>query len=534
MLRKKIGFVLVSGVRALGIGSVLVSGVRALGIGSVLGSGARALGIGSVLGSGARALGIGSVLGSGARALGIGSVLGLLSLLFFFSACEREEKSSSVNVVVRDQVYGLMRDIYFWAEHARNQSTDVSVYDGSTLKLEEMIEALRSPDDRFTFILDREDASAFRGEATDVGLLIRYLGDTAWIAFVEPSSVADQAGLRRGMWIQSVGLDEEEGTRELVLTPAAEFNGNQGYIKQLQPTDRGSQRPRSLQITHKAVFRVAQRGEGAESLKQVELTAMLYSIVGLSHSKVIEVEGQKVGYIHMSTFLDPQNRTREALSVAFDNFRQQSVRSLVVDFRYNGGGHVSLAAHLLNLLYNPGQKEIMFSYAHNEAYAPARDQKVYFSESTTALNPSRLYFLVDAKTASASELVINSMKPFGDVSVYLIGHRSLGKNVGSYTFFLPDQDNYTHLFAPISFFIFNKESRADYAGGFVPDYEVFDGLYYELGDTREAMLGAALHHVVHGSFPVSDVVARHLSTSPQPFVSTRHIDQLDVGLIAEQ
>ena len=89
------------------------------------------------------------------------------------------------------------------------------------------------------------------------------------------------------------------------------------------------------------------------------------------------------------------------------------------------------------------------------------------------------YFLIDASTASASELLINSLLPFfpPSTALYTIGRRSVGKNVGSYVYYLPFEKTRklpleeaisasTHAFLPICFSLTNASGLANYAEGF--------------------------------------------------------------------
>ena len=61
----------------------------------------------------------------------------------------------------------------------------------------------------------------------------------------------------------------------------------------------------------------------------------------------IDDGGRRVGYLNLRTFIstaDPQ------LRAAFDPFRSQGVTEVIVDFRYNGGGLVSIADLMGNLM----------------------------------------------------------------------------------------------------------------------------------------------------------------------------------------
>lgn len=447
----------------------------------------------------------------------------LLWVLSGLLACQKEkEKVNAVdlNVVLPTQVAYIMHDSYLWAAHARAQNVNPLDYDARSLH--SLITELRAPEDRFTFLLTKADAIVLQGMRDDLGLMMRYLDDTLWVAFVEPGSPADQVGLRRGQWIKS--LPQPEG-KKLITTPPPDPFPLSGS---LQPTGEGSKRvytwytPGSVEI--------GERGNSA--LKAVNLSASFYDVQAVDTTAVINVAGKKVGYIHFTTFFG--TATIDALTQAFLDFKKKQVTDLIMDLRYNRGGDLYIAQHLLDAMHNPGQRTIMYKQAYNEAYASKLDTVMYFAHNPDALNPENIYFLVDITTASASELLINTLKPLTNTHVFLVGKTTLGKNVGSNLFWLPEAHNYTHAFAPITFRLVNKDSEANYEQGFAPDYQTFDGLHYELGDKREAMLAAALYHVEHGTFPVPPVHVRSFHPVAQPIISTRSLDRLNLGLIAKE
>ncbi|GHT26744.1 hypothetical protein AGMMS4957_22170 [Bacteroidia bacterium] len=113
---------------------------------------------------------------------------------------------------------------------------------------------------------------------------------------------------------------------------------------------------------------------------------------------------------------------------------------------------------------------------------------------------NRIYVLTASdRTASASELIINGLKPY--MNVVLIGTTTVGKNVGSVILYERDpqkQKNNTWGMLPIVFKIMNAANSSDYGNGFVPDVEVKEHQelpIFPLGDTEEVMLRTALTHI---------------------------------------
>lgn len=118
------------------------------------------------------------------------------------------------------------------------------------------------------------------------------------------------------------------------------------------------------------------------------------------------------------------------------------------------------------------------------------------------LNLKTLYVLTSNSSASASELVINCLRPYmGEKNVVLIGLQTEGKNVGSVTY---TNDDKTWEMHPIIGKVYNSEGKSDYENGFLPDYELDEAYEYwndntvsilevlPLGDTNERLLQAAL------------------------------------------
>ena len=115
----------------------------------------------------------------------------------------------------------------------------------------------------------------------------------------------------------------------------------------------------------------------------------------------------------------------------------------------------------------------------------------------------RLYVIGGQRTASASEMIINGLRPY--MPVIHIGETTVGKNEGSitvvdssapYTNVNSRNSNHTVGMQPIVFQIFNSLNQSDYTFGFEPDVEVREGDFATnikpFGDTSEALLRAAL------------------------------------------
>tara|TARA_R110001583_G_scaffold191529_4_gene356792 strand:- start:4957 stop:6423 length:1467 start_codon:yes stop_codon:yes gene_type:complete len=237
-------------------------------------------------------------------------------------------------------------------------------------------------------------------------------------------------------------------------------------------------------------------------------------------SKVFnDINGKKVGYLVYNQFVTSYN---DELNAAFATFKSENIDELILDLRLNGGGSVETSSYLASMIYaNAGEgkfADLTFNSKHeneNGSYNFSNTLNVYNTnnkktgeETINRLSSSiRLYILISGSTASASEMIINGLKPY--MPVKLIGTTTYGKNVGSITLYdSPSTDfqdrasanpNHTNAMQPIVFQIFNKNGESDYTQGFVPDIEVKEYEYWNnilpFGDENEAVLKVALDDI---------------------------------------
>lgn len=210
----------------------------------------------------------------------------------------------------------------------------------------------------------------------------------------------------------------------------------------------------------------------------------------VSVSRLFEVDGRKVGYIVFNTFVQPSTA---ALNEAFAALKTAGATELVLDLRYNGGGLVDVAVHLGGLIggaVTNGQP--MLNYVHNDRIGPSANKTTRFNNPPDSLNLKRLVVIATRGTASASELVINALRPFMPVTI--VGDATYGKPVGSYGLRFCDK-----ILWPISFSIKNANLEGDYFDGLPVDCPAADDATHQLGDAAEASLAEALTVIRTGS-----------------------------------
>lgn len=296
------------------------------------------------------------------------------------------------------------------------------------------------------------------------------------IAYVLKGSASEKAGLKRGDIILKV--DDQT------------INGN-NYGNILQNT------------TVKLSLGNFQNNAFVNLDKSVLVTKTELQTNPILADTVINWAGKKVGYLAYSQFLSSFD---DSLRAIFGRFKSKGVNELVLDLRYNGGGYVSSSDLLTNLIVKdlPARvNQLMNKKEFNENYTKVlmADQGLkafetkFQNESNNLGTLNRLFVLVSNSSASASELVINNLKPF--MEVILIGKNTYGKNVGSFT--LTDNlKRWDFGLQPITFRTVNALGKSDYGtkDGFMPEPSnlIDDNKlpYKLLGDPNETYFNKAL------------------------------------------
>ena len=128
---------------------------------------------------------------------------------------------------------------------------------------------------------------------------------------------------------------------------------------------------------------------------------------------VIERDNKKIGYIYVNLFAyntDIQFR-KELLSL-----EQKGIDSLIVDLRYNTGGHLSSVDAILSILLTDSQ----ITYKLDDG----KSVKCYYG-SLKKNKDYEIILLGDGYSASASEVLISSLRD--NLDAKLIGVKTCGK-----------------------------------------------------------------------------------------------------------
>jgi C-terminal peptidase prc len=356
-----------------------------------------------------------------------------------------------------------LQSFYYWYKELPNPDP------GSFASPDAYLDAVRyrALDSTFSYITSKASSDAFYSDSQFIGFGLSYkrTADTE-LRLVQtfPGSPAADAGMDRGDTLLSVS-----GKTVADLLRTGEIN-----------TIFGAEQ---VGVTAELAWRDTQGRE-----RSATLTKRLVTIPTVSQTAVLNAGGARVGYVHFRNFVQP---SLEALNAAFTQLRDQGATELVLDLRYNGGGLVSVAQHLAGLIAGPplvGQVFVQFT--HNDKQS-SRNTAYKFEAKPQALAATRLVVIATSGSASASEAVINGLRPYMDVKV--VGDRTYGKPVGQYGF-----DFCQKVLYPVAFLVTNARGEADYFDGIPADCAAPDDVDHALASPQEASLAEALYVVRNG------------------------------------
>ena len=378
--------------------------------------------------------------------------------------------------LVKDTVLLIAKDIYLW-------NTQIpSTFDARSYAdpVAEMI-AIRQyshetgftdPVDRFSFAIKQADWDKLsNGVEEDFGMSIFFNTPTDLrVKYAESASPSGVAGIKRGWQILKVNgnaqIDTTAATIERIVN-AVFYSSNSSFT--------------------------FKKPDG--SIVDISLTAATYQTHPIfADSVYYNVNNKNVGYLALNSFLGDTTEIYNQFSSIFSNFQAQNVSEVIIDLRYNGGGYVSMAERLANYLVpSAGNNQVMYKETFNANYSSYNSTELY--GKLGGLNIDKVFFIVSDNTASASELLINALKPFVDEALVGPAYNTYGKPVGFFPIGVGDW--YTF---PISFKTVNKDGNGDYFNGFTIDHPTADGLDKDWGDVDENCLYSVLTYIKTGAY----------------------------------
>jgi carboxyl-terminal processing protease len=408
-----------------------------------------------------------------------------LSILLFLVSCKKDSIVKTDYKDVNQWILGQMDTVYYWTDK-------LPITPDYTLNPDKFFYSLLSKEDRFSFIIENiaDLKNMLNSVEKTFGYEIAlyrtdYTNLVAQIIYVQVNSPAYNAGLRRGDFFNAI-------------------NGKTLTIYNYKNL---------LSITNAITLTIVEYHSNTQIFikkSDVSLTAVTLDEDPLILDSVYTISGNKIGYLFYKQFVpDPGDNTLkydQELETVFGNFKQNEISSLILDLRMNTGGALNSATKLASLMvkgldtshiflknnYNPMLTE-MITYFYGKNFFNVK----FVNESNNIGNQlNNLIILTGKYTASASEDLINGLKPY--MNVYLIGDTTYGKNYGSIT--ISDETNKIKWgLQPIVMKVSNSLDESNFSNGFLPDFLLIDQGpdLKQFGDVSETMLAAAISRITN-------------------------------------
>lgn len=476
--------------------------------------------------------------------------------ILVLSGCKKDDsdnKLSDQDIHINEFIWEGLHDYYLWVDKVPNLSTSqfstknelISFLDGYSDHEKLFYDLLYEYEsvDKWSWIVDdyEELEKMFQGISLSMGYEFqfgRFSGtDNLFgiVIYVLKGSPAETAGIKRGdIFIQVNGQDITVSNYQNLL-----FSNN----------------------TYNMSFGVISGNNIISNGKTVSLTAVEIQENPIFLDTVYTINSKKIGYLVYNMF---NSEFDIELNNVFKNFKEDNIDELILDLRYNSGGSINTSVYLASMIYSTNTNKVFINCEYNDLYGNFLDEtygeeaSVYkFSDHIfkTDVNPEvplnslgldRLFVITTENTASASELVINGLKPY--INVITIGSKTAGKYVGSTT--IKDYDekgniNPDHKWAlqPIVLKLANSEGKSDYFGGLPPSIIINEDItsMSEFGEIDEPLLAKAISYIDKGyieegmkSAAISkssslDFVSYGISKEYKPFSKEMYINNMRQG-----
>ena len=445
----------------------------------------------------------------------------LLTFIIVFNGCKKSGDDEDPNIIrietdleISDFIWKGLNQYYYWQESVVNLSdskkeneSDYAYYLSQNTNPETFFNSLLHPDDNFSWIVDDyiELENMLQGidnsDGMEFGLYVECNDQNifGFVRYVQKGSDAESKGVKRGMVFSDIN-----GTRL----------NRDNYRDLLYNQANNTYNVKFSQISYNQNNQCANIIPGQEDITLVKSRIVKNPI---HISKIIEIQGQKIGYLMYNQFVgvvESEGKDYNSeLNNVFSNFLSNGINDLVVDLRYNPGGRISTSINLASMITGQFNNQVFAKESWNSKLMNYWDEnspesllnrftnKLSNNESIFSLNLDRVFVLTSARTASASELLINGLDPY--IDVIHIGDFTVGKNQGSITVYDYINDsrdkNPNHMYAmqPIVLKIGNVAGYTDFPNGLEPDIFIKESLLNPgvLGDIEEPLLKIAIDQI---------------------------------------
>ena len=395
--------------------------------------------------------------------------------LILFASCKKDPiqpiDTGVTPAMARDSLYYIMKEWYYW--YNMPEAANMTLVTKENYKDPyELLEAMRYKTlDRWSYILTYDEYLAqingiFVGHGFRIGV---DLSGNARIAMIYNNSPLYANGVRRGWIVKKIN--------NVDIAPILISGDGTAYSNLIGKSQAG--------ITNIFVFKRPDGSEVTISSTKASFTintVLLYDTLHLSTG----VTGQLV----FEEFFPP---AATELATAFAYFKANNVNDLILDLRYNSGGYLDIAQTLASYIAGNSKQGTIFAKLSYNNKHPEENITLPFITTAYSLALPRLVVITSRSTASASEDVMNGLKPF--VNIVSIGDTTNGKPTGMNGWEIGKK----YVMRPVTFKIVNAQNQGDFFDGIFPAKVLSDDITHDFSDRQELCLKEAIHYLETGS-----------------------------------
>ena len=396
-----------------------------------------------------------------------------LSTMLLVSCSDGDDQPTYESCSIPDtnnKLFSLLQDKYFW-----NEELPAKINPEAYESIGHALYNLRNEKDRFSFTMTREEYDDYANSVFfgyGFGHQVNSAGDGLTIRYVFEDGSAAKNGLRRGDVITKVGdvlvsdfIQQNTGTSvDWTVLFGPNVEGHYVDVTFKKPTGE---------------VRVATFTKGS----------IVANTVMAAETKSLTINGQDkaVAYMVFDSF---KESSQTEFNTAFEQF--DNVDEMILDLRYNSGGVISTANQLSTQIAGRNvDDEIFVSYKYNQKQSDNNEDILFtLGKGIKQLDLDRLVVLTTETSCSASELVINALSPFIDVTV--VGDTTCGKPIG-----MRPEEVCEHVVFAINFQTHNAAGFGDYFDGLPADCAVAENVTGDWGDENDPLLAEGLSYLAN-------------------------------------
>ena len=423
---------------------------------------------------------------------------------FLYGCFEDNDDNAKSSSSVKNFVWKAMNSVYLYNANVPDLADDRFITDSD---YNSFLDGYSSPETLFeSLVYDRENVDRFSIITSNYFELEQSL-----------SGVTKRSGAEFNFYLVPGSTTEVFGIVRLILpnSNASQTSLTRGQVfNKVNGTTMTTSNYRSLFSSDTYTINLANYDDNntddisddsiSDTAEDITLIKSIYTENPVYKTEVFNLNNKKIGYLMYNAFVGEFD---SELNNAFGTFKAENIDHLILDLRYNPGGSVRTATALGSMITGNFNNQVFATLKYNEDLQNNNYDYVFTDELTNgttinSLNLDKVYVLTSGASASASEMIINSLKSY--ITVIQIGSTTVGKSQASQIIY--DSSNFgrvnanpTHTYAllPLIAITVNKNNIIVPSSGLVPDIEFKEKAanYGLLGDPTEPLLEAALNEI---------------------------------------